>query len=956
MHLLPGYTVKIMDFFRPDEIILILLVIMAAILVKRLLLKKKAGNKPHQYLEGSGKNITLYNQFFGNKALYEALFDNLPQRIFLKDTNSVFISCNKRFADDLQIEPRDISGKTDFDIFQARQAEKCRSTDQQVISSRQNLTYEDEYFLLKNKRIINITKIPIMDEQGNVSQVLGIFDDITKDKQTALALLEREEQFRTLVQQAGDAIMLADMKGKIIDANLKTCESLGYTRNELLNLHMMSIDPVIWSRDNPPELWKKLGTGQPVIYESRYYRKDGSTFLVEISMGLLQMAGRNLILSTARDITPRHLALKRSASLGQIVEDSSGEIYILSRDSFMFVQVNRGARKNIQYSADELRARNLLEIAPELTRSALRRLTAGIHKGTQDRITFETVFIRKDRSSYPVEIHLQQAEYLYKPVYVLYVQDLTRRKEAESELKRAFDIINTSSSVAIIWDNEQGWPVRFVSNNVEKILKYPVDDFLSRRLRYSMVIHPGDIDRVEQEINTAAANKEQNIVEHQPYRVVTGDGGVRWVAVQTYITRDSNQSALSFQGILEDISVLKEQEIALRIKQEEWERTFNAIPDIVTLLDMNLQVTRINKAGSILLGLAPDNIIGRSCYDLFRGSTLICPECPVLESFKTFQPRTREIYHKKLDKTFLVSTSPVLNDKNEIIYIVHVAKDISERKMLEKQLFMSEKMATIAGLAAGVAHEINTPLSAILQSLHVIQHALDDNNPENRATAEKYGITIEKLNQYLKHMEIHYFLGGIRESAMNASKIINSLLDFSRPRKRDRIESDLHELVESSLNLARADYDLKKKYDILNVDVIKEFADDLPRIYCVPMEIEQVILNLLKNAVHAMTDNPDQRDKPRITIRTYRNNTDVFLEVEDNGPGIKPEIIKNIFDPFFTTKDIGVGTGLGLSVSYTISNENHMGNIWVESDFGKGTTLKLRLPIKSEMESALDVE
>jgi signal transduction histidine kinase len=110
------------------------------------------------------------------------------------------------------------------------------------------------------------------------------------------------------------------------------------------------------------------------------------------------------------------------------------------------------------------------------------------------------------------------------------------------------------------------------------------------------------------------------------------------------------------------------------------------------------------------------------------------------------------------------------------------------------------------------------------------------------------------------------------------------------------------------------------------------------------MEIEQVILNLVKNAVHAMTDNPDPHDSPHLTIRTSREEEAVYIEVEDNGPGINEEIIQNIFDPFFTTKGIGVGTGLGLSVSYTIINEKHGGRIWVESEPGKGATFKIKLP------------
>ena len=383
---------------------------------------------------------------------------------------------------------------------------------------------------------------------------------------------------------------------------------------------------------------------------------------------------------------------------------------------------------------------------------------------------------------------------------------------------------------------------------------------------------------------------------------------------------------------------------ALHRSREEWERTFHAIPDIVTLLDRDLRVIKINRSGCLLFDSPCSELTGRHCHELFGGGSH-CPACPELDSLDDFQPYTTEIFHEKLQKFFLVTVSPVFDEQNNLLFIAHVAKDITEYKRLEKQLFLSEKLRTIAGLAAGVAHEINTPLSAILQSAQILQNALSPDHASNHQAAEACGLDLERLNSYCKDQELDFYLDGIRSSALKASNIITSLLDFSRPRKGKMIETDINQLLDSSLELARADYDLKNKYDIMNVRIIREYDQNLPPVTSVPVEIEQVILNLIKNSVQAMADGPAQ-EPPFLAIRTGRQKDGIRIEVEDNGPGITEQDKKHIFDPFYTTKDAGLGTGLGLSVSYTIIHDKHGGSINVDSEPGKGTKFIITLPCR----------
>ncbi|MCF6188098.1 MAG: response regulator [Desulfobulbaceae bacterium] len=285
------------------------------------------------------------------------------------------------------------------------------------------------------------------------------------------------------------------------------------------------------------------------------------------------------------------------------------------------------------------------------------------------------------------------------------------------------------------------------------------------------------------------------------------------------------------------------------------------------------------------------------------------------------------------------------------VRVMGTMQDVSMQKKMEQRLLQTEKMETIAGLAAGVAHELNTPLSAILQSIQIIELALDPKNGTARKQADKFNIDLKQLHHFFTVCKINYFLEGIKNSATNTSRIINNLLQFSRPKTGEWIKMSVQEMITNSIELARTDYTLKKDYNILNIDFQTEFAPDLDSLYCTPMEIEQVLLNLIKNAVHALTGpGADPSPEPCIILRALMDDNLVRIDVEDNGCGIREQDLPHIFDPFYTTKDIGIGTGLGLSIAYGIIKDNHNGRITVKTTVGKGTTMSIYLPVAGEEE------
>jgi signal transduction histidine kinase len=171
------------------------------------------------------------------------------------------------------------------------------------------------------------------------------------------------------------------------------------------------------------------------------------------------------------------------------------------------------------------------------------------------------------------------------------------------------------------------------------------------------------------------------------------------------------------------------------------------------------------------------------------------------------------------------------------------------------------------------------------------------------------------------------------------------MLDFSRQSGSVRGPCDLSALIERAVTLASSDYDLKKSYDFRKIEIIRDIAPDMPHVVCAQTEIEQVVLNLLRNAAQAMASAEPAVAAPRIVIRARVSGGMARIEIEDNGPGMDQETQRRIFEPFFTTKPTGVGTGLGLSVSYFIVTKGHGGSIAVDSSTGRGTMFTIELPL-----------
>ncbi|WP_320169441.1 PAS domain S-box protein [Maridesulfovibrio sp.] len=272
--------------------------------------------------------------------------------------------------------------------------------------------------------------------------------------------------------------------------------------------------------------------------------------------------------------------------------------------------------------------------------------------------------------------------------------------------------------------------------------------------------------------------------------------------------------------------------------------------------------------------------------------------------------------------------------------------DITARTRMEEVMVQTEKMMTVGGLAAGMAHEINNPLGGILQGVQNIQRRISSDLNKNLKVAEELGIPFEKIMQYCEKRGIVQKLESVRQMGERSARIVSNMLQFSRQSGGEKVCSNIGKVVETAIELSFSGYDIYRNSGDKGVEIIRELDDSVNDILCSPSEIEQVLINLIKNSVQAIytaADNPEGR-RGVIAVRLRPDGDFVRLEIEDNGPGMDQDTRRKALEPFFTTKPAGEGTGLGLFVSYFIITQKHGGTFDIETAPGKGMKVIIRLP------------
>jgi two-component system NtrC family sensor kinase len=341
------------------------------------------------------------------------------------------------------------------------------------------------------------------------------------------------------------------------------------------------------------------------------------------------------------------------------------------------------------------------------------------------------------------------------------------------------------------------------------------------------------------------------------------------------------------------------------------------IQEDVMVISFDHRIVDINKSMLEKLGMERDSVIGRHCYEITHRQNTPCSgekhPCPLVRTLETQKPyQTTHLHLDKHDheRYYSISTYPLFED-GDVIGAIEISRDITKEINVQKTLMHQERLAAIGRLSAGVAHEINNPMTTILTSAMLLQEDLDEDDP------------------------IRQELDLISRETMRCRKIVTSLLNFARQTNPDKKMNDLNQMVTDCILLT------KKQAAFKDVSIHSDLSSQIPPMLFDKGQISQAIINLVLNAVEATPAGG------RITVKTTCCDEMSYghITIEDTGKGIDAENLEKIFDPFFTTKE--TGTGLGLAITHGIV-EQHGGIIRATSEVGKGTCFTIHLPISKD--------
>lgn len=561
---------------------------------------------------------------------------------------------------------------------------------------------------------------------------------------------------------------------------------------------------------------------------------------------------------------------------------------------------------------------------------------------------------------------------------VLY--DITNRKKAEKALRESearYRTLYESSRDAIMMLAPPTW--KFVAGNQATLELFGArneEEFITKGLwDVSPEYQPdGQLSSEKAKDMIEKAMKEgSNFFEWQHMKL----DGKEFLAT-ILLTRVDLEGRELLQATVRDITEYKQTLESLLKSETKYRTLIENIPQKVFIKDRNSVYVSCNESYAEVLKIKSSDIAGKTDYD-FSPKELA-------EKYRTDDKRIMELGKtESIDEKFvhngeeiIINTvkTPVKNEQGNITGVLGIFWDITKHKQagetikiayeqleqshrelkeMQCQLVQNEKLASIGQLAAGVAHEMNTPVGFVASNFQTLENYVKKirdlltTYDELIGQIETLGKTelrnkIEGIGQFRDDLQIDFILEDIhglfddsREGLERVTSIVQNLRDFSRvdqPGSRDAY--NLNKGIEATLVVVRNEI----KYD---ADVRTEFSE-VPPVFCHSGQINQVFLNVLVNAAQAIKSQ-ERKDRGTITIRTYMSADKVACEIADDGPGIPPDNLSRIFDPFFTTKPAGKGTGLGLSISYDIVVNKHHGEFLVESTVGKGTKFTMKLPI-----------
>jgi PAS domain S-box-containing protein len=639
------------------------------------------------------------------------------------------------------------------------------------------------------------------------------------------------------------------------------------------------------------------------LYEAIHKRQDGSVISLELNSTAFEVGNRNYIITISRDTAERR-KMEEELRLRARILDRAMDAIVVRDIEGNIVYVNEVATRVTGSSNEDMIGKNLAQFMKPEQIEQMKYRTGVLLKRGFDR--HEGIRVLSDGSVIPIEINSRLFESDGRKLIISVSRDIAERKSMEEELKlkaqlldNAFDLIFARDEEGnLVYANELA--CKTLGYRREEITKLKLADILSQYNRDRLTQKTQELLSVgEKEMEVLLVRKDgTQIPVEARSRVVDIDDQKYIISVSRDITQrkkieeESKLRAHLLDNAKDSIFVYDQEGNLLYVNKEACESRGYTRDEL-----MNMNIRNLTPQRNMTLLEKRLTEWPRQGYGLFEAVHLCKDgsEIPV------------EIYVRYLE----------IGDRK---LLVSVARDITERKKIEQERHdmeqkaqFSSHLSSIGELAAGVAHEINNPLTAVVGYAQLL---MQRDLPE----------------------DIIKDLSNIREGAKRVADIVSRLLTFAQRSRLERVYANINEIINTTLSLR--EYELKTS----NIEVITKYAPDLQWTVVDVGQMQQVFLNLI---INAETEMRLAHDGGKLSIITKQEDGFIRISFKDNGPGIAKENLERVFDPFFTTREVGQGTGLGLSMCHGIVKE-HGGTITVKSAPGKGATFIVELPVVTE--------
>jgi len=878
------------------------------------------------------------------------ILDNAPLAICVSDNKGRMLACSEAFHALLKVPAGDTSSQCTIASLLPPEA---RSLMDQLMR-RQNgaITRIDDELrvsLPEGERAWHFLGFPISQSaSGGVLQYCVVIRDITEDKLAEERIRDVLERLRTItatvpvVLYEVSPVKRDPLEFRFSFVSEKVIDLLGISAEEMMRDPGMFTDLV--HRDDFEDFmnanYDALKRNGPFLNEFRAVLKSGELKWVRAASIPSGSSGDSLSWSGyLMDITESklaELALAASEKKYRLLVEHQTDLVVKVDTSGHFLYVSPSYCKAFGKSEEELLSTNFMPLVHEddkqATQEAMIALFVPPHTAYMEQRALTAEGWRWFAWNDAAIVDANGAI-----VEIIGVgRDITERKTLELRLadQLAFqEALLDTVPYAVFY---KGPDTRFMGFNkaYEECFGVRREDLIGKRVL--------DLEYLPLADRAAYQAEDEDVINsvgrvHKEMPFTFADGKLHQTMYSVSGFRLSEGQAGGLIGIIVDITGRKYNEEKHRV-------LFEASPDAIFLIKGD-RIVDCNPQALALFGRLKKDLVGHTPGEF---SPLHQPggeESFSLASKKIHlalegQPQTFEWVHLRPDRSsFTAEITLSVMDLFSETFVVAFLRDITDRKQMQELMVQTEKMMSVGGLAAGMAHEINNPLSGILQNIQVMNRRLKSPDPANIQAAEEAGCSFDCVKRFMEKRGILVSLGAMREAGERAARIVASMLEFSRSSSSEFAPVEINSLLDKSLDLCSTDYDLKKKYDFRNIAIRRQYDPHLPLVMGLATQIQQVFMNILTNSAQAVAGT----GSPAISLRTQALDGWVSIEIEDNGPGMAPDVRKRIFEPFFTTKPVGQGTGLGLSVSYYIIANNHGGTLDVFSTPGGGSRFIVRL-------------